>query len=312
MFSIIIPVYNKGPHVRRSISSVLNQTFQDFDLIVVNDASSDNSLEEMEKFDDPRIRIFQRKQRGPGGYAARNLGIREAKGKWISFLDADDEWFSSHLTNMYELARKFPDCHFLSCGWKIVDPTGRSYNNKYYDENKARGPHRITLLQYLAYCVENKCPTHTDVGCIRNTDIALDLFPDGHASRGGDLHAWISYLAQCKELAWSPTVGAVYHQNSVNMVTKSAPATVNLQKKITKDVETLVSRAEMRMLRKYSNRRIFSAWTIQKQANENTFSLASNLYWNGDWSFCLTQSLWSLLPASVTRTFVKLKQVISG
>lgn len=69
-FSIIIPVYNKGPHIQRSISSVLNQTFQNFELILINDASTDNSLEEMQKFTDPRIRILYRSEPGSGGYAA--------------------------------------------------------------------------------------------------------------------------------------------------------------------------------------------------------------------------------------------------
>jgi len=77
-FSVVIPIYNKGPHIHRSISSVINQTFQNFELILVNDASTDNSLEEIQKFTDEHIRLFQRTQPGPGGYAARNLGIEKA------------------------------------------------------------------------------------------------------------------------------------------------------------------------------------------------------------------------------------------
>ena len=90
--SVVIPLYNKGPHIARSINSVRSQTFQDFELIIVNDASTDNSLGEVARFKDPRINLYHREKPGPGDYAARNLGIEKAKAEWIAFLDADDEW----------------------------------------------------------------------------------------------------------------------------------------------------------------------------------------------------------------------------
>jgi glycosyltransferase involved in cell wall biosynthesis len=96
-FSVIVPVYNKEKYVHRAVSSILNQSYKDFELIIVCDPSTDNSNAEVEKFTDPRIRVFHRDKPGPGGYAARNLGIENSKGQWISFLDADDVWYSSHL-----------------------------------------------------------------------------------------------------------------------------------------------------------------------------------------------------------------------
>ena len=115
-FSVVIPVYNKGPHIHRSIISLLNQTFQDFEVILINDASTDNSIEEINKFKDKRIRVFQRNEPGPGGYAARNLGIKEAKGEWIAFLDADDEWMTDHLEKMFILSKEYPGVLFMGCG----------------------------------------------------------------------------------------------------------------------------------------------------------------------------------------------------
>jgi len=91
-FSIVIPVHNKAPYLGRSIGSVINQNFTDFELILIDDASADRSLVEMQKFADPRIRILHRDAPGAGGYAARNLGVMEAKAEWVAFLDADDEW----------------------------------------------------------------------------------------------------------------------------------------------------------------------------------------------------------------------------
>ena len=90
-FSVIIPVGNKAPHLDRSINSVLNQSFKDFELILIDDATTDGSAAKLAGFTDYRIRLLKRSQPGPGGYAARNLGIKESRTNWIAFLDADDE-----------------------------------------------------------------------------------------------------------------------------------------------------------------------------------------------------------------------------
>ena len=72
-FSIIVPVYNKGIYVNRSITSILNQTFKNFEIIIICDPSTDNSIEEVNKFSSyQNVRIYYRNERGPGGYASRN------------------------------------------------------------------------------------------------------------------------------------------------------------------------------------------------------------------------------------------------
>lgn len=121
-FSVVVPVYNKEPHIARCISSILNQSFVDFELIIICDPSNDNSAGEVEKFKDKRIRVYYRDKPGPGGYAARNLGIEKAKGKWVAFLDADDEWFVSHLAVLYKLQEKYGNSKVLGASWKIVEP----------------------------------------------------------------------------------------------------------------------------------------------------------------------------------------------
>jgi glycosyltransferase involved in cell wall biosynthesis len=89
--SVIIPTYNRADLVGRAIKSVLSQTYQDFEIIVVDDASVDNTEEAVKGFDDPRIR-YMRHEQNRGGSAARNTGIRAAKGKYIAFLDSDDRF----------------------------------------------------------------------------------------------------------------------------------------------------------------------------------------------------------------------------
>lgn len=89
--SVILPLYNRENSIRASISSVLAQTFQDWELIIVDDCSTDNSFNVASSFKDPRIRVVK-SEKNEGAASARNLGIRKAKGIYISFLDSDDAY----------------------------------------------------------------------------------------------------------------------------------------------------------------------------------------------------------------------------
>lgn len=108
LISIIIPLYNKGFIVSKTLQSVLTQTFTDFEMIIVNDGSTDNGFEIVSQFSDDRIIFFQ--QENKGAAAARNLGIEKATGELIAFLDADDYWFPNHLEEIFKLYTDFPNC----------------------------------------------------------------------------------------------------------------------------------------------------------------------------------------------------------
>ncbi len=90
LISVVIPLYNKEPYIKRAIDSILAQKIQDYEIIVIDDGSTDKSAEVVKSFPDPRIRLIQ--QENAGVSAARNRGIEEAKAELIAFLDADDEW----------------------------------------------------------------------------------------------------------------------------------------------------------------------------------------------------------------------------
>lgn len=310
--SVIIPVHNKAPHIWRSISSVLNQTFDDFELIVIDDASTDGSSEEIRKLQDRRIRLFRRDTPGPGGYAARNLGMREAKGKWIAFLDADDEWLPEHLQKMMELAERFPDCEFLSCGWNYAHAGGRTIADEFSERNRGGGPREISCKEYLELCIKNMRPVNTDVACLRNNHIARDVFPEGRAARGGDLHAWLVYLAHAKKLAWSPHIGAVYHLDSVNMVTETAPVTLGFPRAIVDDLRSLLGKEEMVSLRRYSNRRMCGTWQYCI-VSWGPFQLARHVFWRHDVVFCGVHVALAMIPAffyrGLRRIYVRTKGI---
>ncbi|QYS89019.1 glycosyltransferase family 2 protein [Flavobacterium davisii] len=89
-FSVIIPLYNKENYIYNTLTSVIDQSYSNFEIIIVNDGSTDKSLEIIQNINDSRIRIFNQQNKGVS--SARNLGIKNAKGTLIAFLDADDLW----------------------------------------------------------------------------------------------------------------------------------------------------------------------------------------------------------------------------
>jgi len=118
--SVIIPTYNRAHLVSRAIQSVLNQTYQDFEIIVVNDDSTDNTEETVKSFDDKRIRYVQHKK-NRGGAATRNTGIKAARGEYIAFQDSDDEWLSEKLERQMEVFKNAsPEIGVIYTGlWRI-------------------------------------------------------------------------------------------------------------------------------------------------------------------------------------------------
>ena len=94
--SVIIPTYNRALTIGRAIMSVLNQTYHDFEIIVIDDASTDNTKEKVNSLSDIRIKYISHSE-NKGAAAARNTGIKKAKGKYIAFLDSDDEWLPQKL-----------------------------------------------------------------------------------------------------------------------------------------------------------------------------------------------------------------------
>ncbi len=106
--SVIIPLYNKAEYVSRALDSILSQSFDDFELIVVDDGSTDGSPDVVRGYQDRRLRLIQQENAGPG--AARNRGVKEAQGTYVAFLDADDEWMPDYLKRSYETLQQHPEC----------------------------------------------------------------------------------------------------------------------------------------------------------------------------------------------------------
>ena len=218
-FSVIIPVYNKAPHLRRCIDSVLNQTYPFFEIILIDDASTDESLSILNSYIDERIRIFFRRTPGPGGYAARNLGIKKSVFDWIAFLDADDEWDSSRLAKLVALCQDFPDAEILSSGWNEFFNERKIYLDDYSQKYLCRPSHYFDVYTLLL----EKQPICTSVAVVkRNLLLEVEGF-DEKWKRGADLELWLRLLLTGAKGAWLNDRTAVYYKNATNMVTLNNP-----------------------------------------------------------------------------------------
>lgn len=123
LIAVVMPLYNKGADASRAVKSVLAQKISDFELIVINDGSTDNGPELVRSMQDPRIRIID--QANAGVSAARNRGIEEAIADLIAFLDADDEWEPDFLATIIRLRDKFPSCEVFVTAYFYSYPDGR-------------------------------------------------------------------------------------------------------------------------------------------------------------------------------------------
>lgn len=120
-FTVVIPLFNKSNYITNTLKSVLAQTFQDFEVIIVEDCSTDASLEIVSKIQSDKIRIIQH-EKNKGLSASRNTGIKNANTKHISFLDADDLWKPNYLETIYSLIQKFPECKLFATNYEEIYP----------------------------------------------------------------------------------------------------------------------------------------------------------------------------------------------
>lgn len=141
-YTIVIPTFNHAPLLKKALDSVLSQSFSDWEAIVIDNCSDDNTAEVIAGYIDPRISYFQIQNHGVIA-ASRNLGIRHAKGSWIAFLDSDDVWLPTRLNKLYEFIKKFEKIDVWSTNEVLVNlNTGQKKNIKY-------GPNSNNMYQKL-------------------------------------------------------------------------------------------------------------------------------------------------------------------
>lgn len=210
-FSVVIPLYNKRNHIARSIDSALHQDHEAFELLVVDDGSTDGSDCEVAKFSDSRIRLIR--QSNAGVSAARNAGVTISSYTHIAFLDADDEWLPGFLTQISQLIAKYPAALAYATNYYKSSPdTGWSTARP---ECREGGGRNCLLTNYFECAATGSTPLHSSAVCIpKHTFQQVGAFPEGVALYE-DLHMW-TRLALHGDIAYCSTPGAIYHRDAEN------------------------------------------------------------------------------------------------
>ena len=135
-FSVILPNYNHGKYLKQAIDSVLNQSYNSWELLIIDNHSSDNSDKIISSYNDPRIKSF--KINNDGVIAkSRNYGIKNSKADWIAFLDSDDIWYENKLSTLIE---------FIDQGFDII--CSNEYQNKIYERKKTPNYYNLKTKQF--------------------------------------------------------------------------------------------------------------------------------------------------------------------
>jgi len=205
-FSVVIPLYNKERSIRSTIESVLSQTYPNFELIIVNDGSTDNSLQVVQSFNDSRIIIYNKPNGGVS--SARNLGIQQSKNDYVVFLDADDFWFPFCLDEFCRLINAFPDAEVFCTNYNM---TGKNL----------KGSDRIYLVDDYyytsAYFLAKWSIPIMLTGCLaikRNLFAEVGDFNE-NITHGEDVDMW-QRLANRYKLAKSEKVTTIYRTETEN------------------------------------------------------------------------------------------------
>ncbi len=218
LISVVIPVYNKAQYLETAVRSVLGQTFGEFELLMVDDASTDDSLERMSAFRDPRIRILRRDTPGPGGYAARNYGVGHAAADWVAFLDADDCWKPEHLAAISGAVEAEPGLGVVCANYESEKPGGAVVvKNPEVTEGTV-----LSGEEALRWFAERDF-LHTSAVAVRCSAFeAAGGFPAGRAKRGGDSDLWLRLMLARERFAVLPGATAVYVRPHSDVMTDAA------------------------------------------------------------------------------------------
>ena len=198
LVSIIMPVYNDESCLLSSIPSVLAQTYQNWELLVIDDCSKDDSGEVIKRYasQDPRIRPFKTDKPSGSPTFPRNIGIENARGRYIAFLDSDDQWLPTKLEHQVDLIERNADAVMVFSNYLMMDEDGHQY------------PQPVVAPQYTSY---RQLLKGNVMGCLTimydSQKVGKRSFPScGHE----DYALWLSMLKQGGKAYNTNTVEAVY------------------------------------------------------------------------------------------------------
>lgn len=203
-FSIVIPLYNKQEFISDCLLTVLNQEETDYEIIIVNDGSTDNSENEVLKYNHPKIKYFRTENNGAA--SARNYGIKKSQGTYIAFLDADDAWETFYLKEIRKLIHSFPEALVFSTA-KHTKRNNKIFKPVFSFTNEENPDH--LLLDYFSSSYAEPI-LHSSCCVVKKTIFEeLDMF-DTTIKSGQDTDLWIRIGLKHK-IAFSKKICATYH-----------------------------------------------------------------------------------------------------
>lgn len=208
-FSIVIPVFNKEKFVANTLKSVLSQTFSDYEIIIVNDGSTDNSEAVIKTFTDERIQYFSKENEGVA--VARNFGIDKAKSDFVCFLDADDFWHPTFLETMYTYSQKFPEQKVFACAIEVET------QNKTFAANYSINKNTDFEIVDFFEASQKECVLWTSSVVIHKSVFETVGNFDTKIKKGEDTELWIRVGLQFSIVfIWKILARYVYDQSSVS------------------------------------------------------------------------------------------------
>jgi glycosyltransferase involved in cell wall biosynthesis len=209
-YSVVVPLYNKGKEIRRALNSVLEQTYTEYELIIVDDGSTDNGPEVVRQFRDQKIRLISQENRGSS--VARNRGIAEAAYEYIAFLDADDEWKPDYLETVRNLIRKYPEAGAFATAYEMLRTDGSVSVPTYTAIPKA--PWEGYIPSYFKSALGVPPVWTSAVTIPKSVFNVVGGFPEG-VVLGQDREVW-ERVAMKYKIAFTNKVGATYHLDASN------------------------------------------------------------------------------------------------
>lgn len=205
LVSIVMPSYNSAKYVKDSIESVLNQTYTNWELLIVDDCSKDQTVEIIKSFKDERIRLFQNPTNS-GAAISRNRALREAKGKWIAFLDSDDIW----LPNKLEGQLKF----MIDNNYSFTYTDYRICLNGKWENVIHTSPNKINFRKIKKYCYFSTITVIYDAS-------KVGLIQIGDIRKNNDYAMWLKALQKVDAYRYSKCLSYyIKHNDSITSGSK--------------------------------------------------------------------------------------------
>lgn len=223
-FSVVVTVYNKSHFIENTINSILNQSFENFELLIVDDGSTDNSLEILNKITDSRISIFPTKNQGVS--AARNYGLHKAKCNYIALSDGDDIWLNNHLDELKTLIEEFPSCGIYATSYE------KHFFESYITQPKFNGvdhPFFGIVDDYFKTSLADNI-LWTSAVAIPKQIIEKGLVFDESIGCGEDIDLWMK-IAKNHKVAFSSTSTAhkmIHTKDNHLSLTKNIPDLISI------------------------------------------------------------------------------------